>query len=506
VSAALSDELALLPGYLSSHLLLSAGALAAGVTISLALALLSMRARALQAPLLVFASTVQTVPALALLALMVPLLGRIGVVPALCALVLYSVLPILRNAITGLNQVEPSLVEAGVGLGMTPAQILWKVRVPLALPVIVAGIRTATIWVVGMATLSTPVGATSLGNFIFAGLQTQNHTAVIVGCVSVAVLALALDFLVRWLEAAARARDARSALFAGAVTLSLLGAAVAPRFASLAGDRGAAPLRIGGKSFTEQYVLMELLAGRLSEAGLRCERVESLGSAVVFGALAAGEIDLYVDYTGTIWTNYMGRTDHPGAGRVLAETADWLRARHAVVCLGALGFENSYALAVRRETAEELDLASVADLARHAGGLVIGGDYEFFRRPEWASVRDAYGLDFREQRTFDPSLMYRAVAEGEVDVISAFSTDGRIAAYDLVVLADPDEALPPYDAILLLSEAAARRADVVTALSPLIGAIDEAAMRRANMRVDVDGRGVADAARLLDAELRAEAR
>ena len=495
MSSALREELALLPNHLASHLFLSACALAAGVAISLALAFLAMRFRALQAPLLAIASTIQTVPALALLALMVPLLGRIGVVPALAALVLYSVLPILRNAITGLNEVDPSLVQAGVGLGMTPTQILWKVRVPLALPVIVAGIRTATIWVVGMATLSTPVGATSLGNFIFAGLQTQNYTAVLVGCVSVAALALTLDLLVRWLEVAARDRSVRSAVAAGAVTLVLLGAGLAPRFAHRGDTR--ATVRLGGKTFTEQYVLMELLAGRVEAAGLRAEKLESLGSAVVFNALVQGEIDVYVDYTGTIWANHMQRTDHPGAERVLAETSAWLRDRHGVLCLGALGFENAYALAVRRAMAEELSLASLADLAPHAHELAIGGDYEFFRRPEWSSVRDAYGLAFREERTFDPSLMYRAVADRDVDVISAFSTDGRIAGYDLVVLEDPREALPPYDAVLLLSEAAARRPALVAVLEPLVGAIDDDAMRRANKWVDVDGESVGTAARRL---------
>ena len=201
----------------------------------------------------------------------------------------------------------------------------------------------------------------------------------------------------------------------------------------------------------------------------------------------------------------MGREENPGAARVLEEVTRWLEDEHGITCLGPLGFENAYAVAVRRELALSLGLATLDDLARHSAGMEIGGDYEFFQRPEWRSVRDAYGLDFREETSFDSTLMYAAAAEGRVDAISAFSTEGRIARYDLVVLDDPREALPPYDAVLLLSAEAARRPEVRAALEPLLSAIDVETMRRANLRVDVEGASVSEAARLLDAELRGEA-
>jgi len=492
------DALDLLPGYLAHHLYLALLALSIGVSLSLVLSLLAIRVRALQGPLLAVASTIQTIPALALLALMVPLLGRIGVVPALVALILYSMLPVLRNAITGLEGVDASLVRAATGLGMYPGQILWRVQLPLALPVIVAGIRTATIWVVGMTTLSTPVGATSLGNFIFAGLQTQNHTAVLVGCAAVAVLALTLDGGIRWVEVSLR-RGNRAAALGGVGLLVVLGAVgLAPLFTS--GNDRRPVVRLGGKTFTEQYILAELIARRLEAAGFRVEKLESLGSAVVFDALTTGAIDCYVDYSGTIWANHMKRDDNPGARAVLAEMSNWL-VEQDVHVQGALGFENAYALAMPRARARELGLTSLADLRRHAPDLTIGGDYEFFQRPEWDAVRAAYGLAFREERSFDSTLMYRAAAEGEVDVIAAFSTDGRIAGFDLAVLEDPLEALPPYDAVLLLSAEAAGRADLVRALAPLIGAIDDDAMRAANRLVDVDGRGIGEAALELEAGL-----
>ena len=202
----LQEPLAHLPDYLSSHFLLTVAALTVGAAISLPLAALVIQVRRLAGPVLAVASVVQTIPGLALLALMVPLLGRIGVIPALLALILYSVLPILRNTVTGALGVDRDVIEAARGIGMTDGQILRQVRFPLAAPVIVAGLRTATVWTVGTATLSTPVGATSLGNYIFSGLQTQNMSAVLLGCVAAAALArrncsLALPSTAAWRQA-----------------------------------------------------------------------------------------------------------------------------------------------------------------------------------------------------------------------------------------------------------------------------------------------------------------
>jgi osmoprotectant transport system permease protein len=222
---------------------------------------------------------------------------------------------------------------------------------------------------------------------------------------------------------------------------------------------------------------------------------------VAFDALVASEIDVYVDYTGTLWTNHMQRRDAPGAERVVAELTAWLDGEYGVALLGGLGFENAYALAMRRADAEALGIHAIGELAPHSGRLSIGGDYEFFARPEWRAVRDAYGLAFREQRTFDPTLMYGAIAAAQVDVISAFSTDGRIRALDLVVLDDPRRALPPYDAVLLLSPEARRHPGIADALRPLLGRIDAERMRRANQLVDVDGQSIETAVSQLGAGL-----
>jgi osmoprotectant transport system permease protein len=178
-----------------------------------------------------------------------------------------------------------------------------------------------------------------------------------------------------------------------------------------------------------------------------------------------------------------------------AAIRDFLRAEYGgVECVGRLGFENAYALAMRRDRADRLGVRSIADLKSHAPQLRLASDFQFLSRPEWFTVRDTYGLAFRESRGMDPGLMYDAVKAGEADVITAYTSDGRIDAYDLVLLADPARAIPSYDAVLLVSPRAAGRPGLLDALRPLVGAIDVAAMRRANYRVDVDAVAVPRAA------------
>lgn len=499
----MTEQLALLPEYLTAHLQLTLVALAIGIGLSVPVGVLVTRSRWLEQPVLGLASVIQTVPSLALLAVMVPLLAAlgtrsIGFLPAIIGLTLYSLLPVLRNTVTGMRGIDPALVEAARGVGMTDAQRLRRVELPLALPVIVAGVRTATVWTVGIATLSTPVGATSLGNYIFTGLQTRNYRAVLVGCVAAAGLALVLDGLVRLLESGLRSRRAirtRGALAAFAVLYAGVGASFVPGLL----DGRERPVLVGTKTFTEQYVLGNLIAGLVErETGARAELVQSLGSTVAFDALRSGQIDVYVDYSGTIWATVMKREGALPQDRasVLREVDAWLRETHGIEVAARLGFENTYALAMRGAQARELGIARMSQLVPHARGMTIGGDYEFFGRPEWQAIVGAYGLAFASKRSMDSSLMYQAAAADEVDVISAFSTDGRIAAFDLTVLEDDRGAIPPYDAIVLAGPRLRREhPEVVEALRALEGALDADRMRRLNLAVDRDGKAPAEVAR-----------
>lgn len=501
---------AVLPEYLGQHVLLSISALVLGVALSLPLAIVAAHSRSLREPLLAFASIVQTIPGLALLALFYPILLAIsavtiqstgmrvpalGFLPALLALTLYSMLPILRNTTAGLTGLDESVTTAARAVGMTAWQSLRIVELPLAAPVIMAGIRIAAVWVIGTATLSTPVGQTSLGNYIFTGLQTENWIFVIFGCVAAGALALAIDRLLALAESGFARRSHARLLGAFAGVLLVVGASLYPLSGSTREQ-----VVIGAKNFEEQYILGALMADRLSEAAIPSSQRSDLGSTIVFDALVAGDIDGYVDYSGTIWANHMHRTDNPGRAAVLAQMKPWLKA-HNIVYLGPLGFANAYVLAMRRDRAQALGIHSLADLAARAPAMRIGGDYEFFSRPEWTAVVKAYGLHFSVQRSYQPTFMYRALNDGDVDVIAAFSSDGRIAQYNLILLADPKSALPPYDAVLLVSAKRARDTKFIAALKSLVGKLDLSLMQRANLMVDRDRRTPEEVAHWVESQI-----
>jgi osmoprotectant transport system permease protein len=477
-----------LPAYLGGHMLLSVTSLAVGLLVSVPLGIFVSRRLRLAEWALGVAGVLQTIPSLALLALMVPLLGgMIGFWPAFVAMTLYSLLPILANTVIGIRGVDPTLIEAARGLGMSERQMLFRVQLPLAAPVLIAGVRTAAVLVVGTATLATPVGETTLGNYIFAGLNTRDHVATVFGCVCAALLAVALDQLVRVLQIASARRS--FALFCGGVLglVLFVGGGLYQPLARLL-NPPANPAVVGSADYTEQHVLSEVLKGALADAGFHVDQRKGMGETIEFESLRAGAIDCYVDYTGNIWTTLMKRDEPADRATTLREVRAYLRDKHNVTCLGPLGFENAYALAMRRADAERLGVRTLADLAKHAPGMRIAGDLQFFHRPEWQRVRKEYGLGFKEIRPVDPTLMYPSIQSGAVEVICAYTSDGRVSAFDLVVLEDPKQAFPPYDAILLVSPKAVNKPGLREALTPLLGAIDLDLMRRANLRVDVEGR------------------
>lgn len=499
---------------LASHVLLAAAALALGIAVALPLAVWASRSPPVARTTLGFASLIQTIPALALLALFFPILlslrslfgeglPTLGFLPALLALALYALLPILRNAVTAHANLDAGVLEAADGVGMTPAQKLRLVEAPLAAPYIMAGIRTAAVWTIGAATLSTTVGQPSLGDPIFAGLQTQNWVLVLAGCIASAGLALVADALLGLTEKGFATRQ--RALWVGGIATVLLGAGAAlfVRFSDGAEDD---TVVIGAKGFSEQYILARLIGQKLEAAGYEVAYRDGLGSAVAHSAVSSGAIDVLVDYTGTIWTNQMKRKDNPDRDSMLDQIVEWEKSTFGTQVLGRLGFENAYGLAMRGDIAKREGLASIADLTSVAPRMTIGGDPEFFERPEWVAVRDTYGLSFRDQRTFSPTFMYNALQSGEADVIGAYTSDGRIEADQLVVLDDPKHAFPNYDAIVLLSSETGGKSGVVEALRPLIGSIDVGSMRAANFAVDrkEDKLSFAAAAHLLAARTELE--
>jgi osmoprotectant transport system permease protein len=494
--AAWARAIAMLPDRLAAHLGVSAAALALAIAISAPLVLAMSSRPRLRAAVLTVAGVIQTIPALALLALFYPLLlafssltnrligvgvPALGFLPSLLALSLYALLPLLRGGADGLASVSPATLDAADGIGMTRRQRLLHVELPISAPIIMGGLRTAAVWTIGAATLATTIGQQSLGDLIFAGLQLEDWALVVTGCLAAAGLAIITDMALSRIEAGLGARDWRKAGLGAALLAALVGAVLGLWWTSRPPPSDQRAVVVGAKSFGEQYVLAELLADRLRAEGLRVRVRVGLGSAVAFRALDAGDIDLYVDYSGTLWKNALDRTDVAPRATMLDALRTELPRRYGITVAANLGFENAYALAMRTDRAQALGITSLADLTALAPTLDLATDTEFQQREEWAALKGAYGLRFAQMTAYTPTLMVRALLGGDADVMTAFSTDGRIAAEKLTLLSDPREALPSYDALLLVGAA---RPELAALLKPLDGAISAETMQQANWQVD----------------------
>ena len=502
----LREQLLLLPEYFQGHLVLTLVALAIGIAISIPLGIWASQSQVVKRPLLTTVSIIQTFPSVAILALVVALLGgQIGLVPAIIALVLYCMLPIVRNTVTGLETVSDDVVEAARGIGMSSRQILVKVRLPLALPIIIAGIRTAAVWTVGLATLSTLVGATSFGNYIFTGLQTRNLVSVTVGSLAAAILAVTLDSIIGGLQWLSENQNGKEAVLklqkAWILVITVILVGVSFSVYSLL-KKPAADFIVGGKGFTEQYIIAGLLTAELEEAGFIIDQRLGLGTEVIYQATANEMVDIYLEYSGTVWANRMNETSNPGRQTVLAKVGDFVQENDGMYNVGPLGFQNLYALAMRKDRAAELGIETIDDMIPIANSLVAAGDLEFFGRPEWITLRDTYNIDFAEKLTFDTALMYTAVDRGQVDIITAYTSDGRIDAYNLKIIADPRNSLLPYDGMLIASASAAKNPLFLEIVGGLVNRISDETMREANRIVDVNGGSISDAVNYLRGMIR----
>ncbi|HUG53657.1 MAG TPA: ABC transporter permease/substrate-binding protein, partial [Vicinamibacteria bacterium] len=409
----------------AEHVLLVLVSTSLAVALGVPLGIFMTRRPGLAQPVLAAAGVLQTIPSLALFGLIIPLplLGGIGARTAIVALVLYALLPILRNTYTGILQVDRAVAEAATGLGMTDLQRLRFVELPLALPVILAGLRVAAVVSVGTATIAAAVGAGGLGTYVFRGLARMDTRLVLAGAVPAAALALVVDGLLAMVE-----RSRRPARAAGALCVGVMAALAVAGIASGRG-RGDRPVVVGSKNFTEQVVLGEVLAALLEARGMQVDRRLDLGgTALCHEAVRAGHLDVYVEYTGTAQVDILHRAAGRDPEAVLEEVREGYSPLGLVV--GApLGFDNTFALVTRPELSSRLGLTTISDLAAHARTLRMGLNGEFLERQDGLpGLQATYGFRLlRPAVEMDLGLIYSALLAGRVDVVVGSATDGLIA-------------------------------------------------------------------------------
>ncbi|HJZ71305.1 MAG TPA: ABC transporter permease/substrate-binding protein [Vicinamibacterales bacterium] len=485
---------------LGQHVVLVAAATAIAVAIGVPLGVFAAKRPRLAAPAMAIAGIVQTVPSLAMFGFLlpVPLIGGVGARAALVVLILYGLLPIVRTTIAGLRGIDPAIREAGVALGMTPRQLLRQVELPLALPSIVAGIRVAAVVGVGSATIAAAIGAGGLGEYIYRGLSMVDTTVILAGAVPAAILALVVDGALLWIErqlsARRRARSRRVAL----ATAAAIAAIVLVSSGASARRGGRDAVVVGSKNFTEQLVLGELLAQAIERQGVAVDRRLNLGGTLICDrALLTGDIDVYVEYTGTALTAIFHQPIANDSSAVFSTVRE-LYARSGRTLLPPLGFNNTFAILVRGADARSRSLRSIDDAARESPRWKAGFGYEFVERPDgYRGLVKAYGLQFPDPpRVMDLTLSYRALASGQVDLIAGDATAGLIKGLDLVQLEDTKRYFPPYDAAAVArAEVLLRHPEVRSALEGLSGRISAADMRAMNYAADVEHRDIAAIAR-----------
>ena len=480
---------------LGQHLQLSLLTLLLAIFLAVPLAIyLSTRKRASNWVLQV-AGIFQTIPSMALLGLFIPIMG-IGTLPALTALVIYAIFPILQNTITGLQGIDPSLEEAGVAFGMTKWERLKKFEIPLAMPVIMSGIRTAAVMIIGTATLAALIGAGGLGSFILLGIDRNNASLILIGALSSAFLAIAFNLLLKWMEKA-KLRTIFAAFAAFAVMILGLGASYTP---SLLAKPEKENLIIAGKLGPEPEILANMYKILIEEKTDMTVTVKpNFGKTTfLYEALKKGDIAIYPEFTGTVTESLLKPTPQvnhdPEA--VYQAARDGIKKQDKLALLKPMAYQNTYAVAVPKKIAQEYGLKTISDLKKVEGHLKAGFTLEFNDREDGnKGLQKLYGLHLQVS-TMEPALRYQAIQSGDIQITDAYSTDAELARYDLVVLQDDKQLFPPYQGAPLMKEALLKKhPELEGILNQLAGKITAEQMSQMNYQVGVEGKSANQVAR-----------
>jgi len=489
------------------HIGLVTASILVAVFIGVPTGILLTRYRALHNPVLGIANIMQTIPSLALFGLLIPLpfIGGIGWRTALVALVLYSLLPIIRNTVTGILGVDPNVREAAVAMGMTGGQILRQVELPLAMGVIITGVRIATVIAVGVTTIAAAVGAGGLGVYIFRGLRQYDNNLLLSGAIASALLALTADFLLGLLEQrfSLEKKDRGLSLRQKSLLVLVFLIVAAGVFASIrtqrlpVGATNAGQVTVASKDFTESILLAEIISQLLEARGVTVQRRFELGGNLPHEALLSGEADLYPEYTGTAFTAILRHDPITDPRAVYDQTKKEYEDKLNLELSPPLGFENTFAILVRGNDARKLRLTTISDAVPQAPQWRAGLGQDFMSRADgYPGFSKAYDLKFAEVREMDLSLTYIALASKKVDLIAGNSTEGRIAKLDLVQLQDDRHYFPPYEAVYIVRRDSLARSQILREVINLVGnRITTDEMRQLNYEVDGDKKDVKEVVR-----------
>ena len=477
---------------LGQHLQLSLLTLIIAIFLSIPLAIyLSTRERASNW-VLQLAGVFQTIPSMALLGLFIPIMG-IGTLPALTALVIYAIFPILQNTITGLRGIDPSLEEAGIAFGMTKWERLKKFEIPLAMPVVMSGVRTSAVMIIGTATLAALIGAGGLGSFILLGIDRRNYSLILIGAISSAVLAILFNIVLKWMEKA----KLRTIFAAFAIMVLGLGASYAP---SMMPQKEKENLVIAGKLGPEPEILMNMYKLLIEENTDMTVTVKpNFGKTdFLYQALKKGDIDIYPEFSGTVTESLLQPSPQIGHDpeKVYEVAHDGIAKQDQLAFLKPMAYQNTYAIAVPKKIAQEYGLKTISDLKKVEGQLKAGFTLEFNDREDGnKGLQSVYGLNLNVA-TMEPALRYDAIKAGDIQIMEVYSTDPEIERYQLQILEDDQHLFPPYQgAPLMKAKLLEKHPELEAVLNKLAGKITESQMSQMNYQVGVEGKSAEEVAR-----------
>lgn len=476
---------------LFEHLRISLLALIIAIAIAVPLGLILSSKKRLTEWSLQITGIFQTIPSLALLGLFIPFMG-IGTLPAVVALVIYAIFPILQGTLTGLGEIDPSLEEAATAFGMNKWEKLKKFKLALAMPILMSGIRTASIMIIGTATLAALVGAGGLGSFILLGIDRNDSALILIGAVSSAVLAVLFGYGIRLLQD----KKPKTILLALLVTLFTVGASYVPML-----NFSTKQLVIAGKLGAEPEILINMYKLLIEDqTDIKVEIKPNFGkTSFLYEALKSGSIDIYPEYTGTITSTLLKNspTDlSTNPEEVYAYAKEAILEQDGLVYLAPMAFQNTFALAVTEDYAQKNDIEKISDLAKVQQTAVAGFSLEFNDREDGnIGLKNLYNLQLNV-KTMEPALRYEAIKNGDVQIVEAFSTDSKVVTYKLKILEDDKQLFPPYQAAPLLSkETLEKYPELEQVLGVLAGNISTEEMTQMNYAVDVEGKSAEQVAR-----------
>lgn len=476
---------------LIEHLQISFVSIIIAILIAVPLAIALSNRKKINEAILQITGIFQTIPSLALLGLFIPIMG-IGKVPAITALVIYGIFPIYQGAVTGFTEIDPSIEEAATAFGMTKWEKLKKYKLSLAMPIIMSGVRTSSIMIIGTATLGALVGAGGLGSFILLGIDRNNSALILIGAISSALLAVLVGVLIKSLKD----KKIKTILLSFIMAIVLIIVSLVP-FSSKAKNK----LVVAGKLGAEPEILINMYKELIEdETDIKVEVKENFGkTSFLYEALKSKSIDIYPEFTGTITGTLLeNKTDSmsndPEECYELARKEIYKQDK--LIYLKPSKFQNTYALAVRKDYGDEKNLSKISDLKKVEADATAGFTLEFNDREDGnKGLKSLYGLDF-EVKTMEPSLRYTAIANKSIDLTDVYSTDRQIITNDLLVLEDDKTLFPPYQAAPLMREETLEEyPELEEILGKLAGKITAEEMTQMNYEVDVEGKSAKEVAR-----------